>query len=368
MTRQSIRVETAKIFKKLQYAKEYRNGFAPAKLRIIMRLLAGKHELRTFAQTPGRRQYEVNGFLMEYCARFSSQLPKNTSKAQYISETIIDHLKKNKLCNPDHIWLRIQGKRITITGIGEVKSHLSSIIHRPGQLFFQETNMRNLIGNHEITSIISKRYRITLADEFARYLVLPRSLNAPHRLPASAPLGWEVKEIELTFPEIIFLKNLLLVDTIQFESQKTISPYYSREDYQLFARDIVKRTEKIIMEFLHNLLPVDQKNVRNALTAWGLLWNSIPANHESVNIAVQWMRAIKQKNTWALSLITTPPLSLTELDEKEKTSRDSIIKCAATNDTILAHALLSRLQEVRQYLPDPPELSKKQDINLFTLL
>lgn len=367
MIRKSVTAEAAMIFEKLQYAKEYRNGFASAKLGIIKRLLANKYELRTFAQAPSRRQYQVNGFLMEYCARFSNQLPKNTPKAQCISEAIIDYLKENKMCNPDHLWLRIQGKRIMLTGIGEVKSHMASIAHRPGQLFFQETNIRNFIDHSDIALVVSSRYRVTLSDRFTRHLILPRSLNAPYMLPASAPLGWEIKEIEFTFPEIIFLKSLLLADTPKHADPELLSPY-SHQDYQVFAHDIIGRTEGIIIEFLQNLLPVDQKDIRHALTVWGLLWNSIPTNHESVDIVLQWMRAVKQKNMCVLSLLSTPPLPLAQLNDEENASRDSLLHYTNYGNAELIHALLSRLQEVRQYFPDPPELPKKQELNLFTLL
>lgn len=367
MIRKSVNAEAAMVFEKLKYAKEYRNGFASAKLGIIKRLLAHKYELRTFAQTPSRRPYQVNGFFMEYCARFSNQLPKNTSKAQYISEAIIDYLKTYRMCNPDHLWLKIQGKRIMLTGMGEVKSHMASITHNPGQLFLQETNIRNFIDHGDIASIVSNRYRVTLADQFMRRLILPRSLNVPYALPTSVPLGWEVKEIEFTFLEIIFLKNLLLADAPDVKSPELIYPY-SPEDYHMFTRNITKRVEKIIMEFLRNLFPVDQKDVRDALTMWSLVWNSIPTNHESVALIIQWMNAIKQTNTCAFSLLTTPPLSLAQLNGEEYASRDSLLRYTDDHNTILIHALLSRLQEIRQKLPDPPKLSKKQEVNLFALL
>lgn len=353
-----VNTEATMIFEKLKRAKEYRNGFAPAKFRIINHLLAKRDELRAFAQAPGRRSYQVNGFLMEYCARFSHQLPKNTLKAQCISETIIDHLKENKKCNPDHLWLKIIGKHITLTGIGEVKSHMSSITHNPRQLFSQQTNIRDFIDRGDIASIVSNRYRVTLADQFLHYLILPRSLNTPHILPTSAPLGWEVKEIEFTFPEIIFLKNLLLTDM----------PRIELTSYQIFVGEITKRVEKIIIEFLHNLLPVDQKNIRDALTLWGLTWNSIPTNRESIALVVQWIHTIKQKKRYALSLLSSPPLLLAELGNEENMSRDALLNYTDDNNTVLIHALLSRLQEIRQKFPDPPELSKKQEVNLFTLL
>lgn len=366
--RQSLKAETVKIFEKLQCAKEYRNGFAPAKLRIIMRLLAVKHELHAFAQTPGRRPHEINGFFMEYCTRFSYQIPKNTTKGTCISEAIIDYLKRHELCNPDYIWLRTQGKRITLTGIGEVKSHPFNTVHKPSQLFLQEANIRNLIEDNILKSIISQRYHVTLAENFSRYLILPRSIDTPHILPAVVPLGWKVEEIEFTLPEIIFLKDLLLTGISQPDSPSEYIPTYSLEEYQMFTSEIIKIVEGIIIELLHNLFPVDQENIRNALTVWSLLWNSIPTNQESVDITVQWMHNIKQKNICALSLLSTPPLLLAQLDGEENASRDSFLRYADDNSATLIHALLSRLQEVRQSLPDPPKLSKKQEVNLFALL
>ncbi|GEM_PF-6950165 len=368
MISRSIQAEAKKIFEKLYQSKEYHNGFATAKCCIIANLFTLRDELRVFAKTPGRRSYEINGFFTEYCARFSNQLPRNTPKAQNISEAIINYLQSRKLCNPDHIWIKIQGKRITLTGIGEVKSHPLNMIRKPTQLFLQEKHVRNLIKYGYTNSAVFKHHRVILAKKFARYIILPRSIKAPHVLPASTPLGWEIKEIEFTFPEIIFLKNLLLDEVPLPDNPSQYILGYSPQKYQFFVGNIMTRIEKIIISFFQNLLPVHKKDIRNTLIVWNLLWNSLPTNSESINLITRWMHEVKQQHLCPLALLSAPPSSLTELDEKENASRNCLMRYATPDTALFAHALLSRLREVRQELPPPPIFSEKQDIEIFTLL
>lgn len=363
----SVKAASAKIFEKLTNAKEYRNGFAKQKHRMITRLVAIQDELIQFAQTPDRRKHEVNGFLVEHCARFSDQLPKNTPKAQYLSEVIINHLHNSELSNPDYIWLKLQGRRMTFTGIGEVKSHPFNIAHRKEQLFFQETNIRNLIRCGDIPPSISKRYRVTLADVFVRYLILPRSTDAPHTLPASVPFGWEIKEIEFTFPEIIFLKRLLCSRTPPPQDLNGLTSSYSRKEYRSFVHEMTTQSEEIIADLFKNLLPDDQPRIRSDLALWGMIWNSIPANRKSIDLALNWIHEVTQGLPSSYSLIAKSPSSLMAFDAK-KMSSCSLIQCALSDNASLTHALASRLEEIKQDFPNPPELPCKQEIDMFALL
>lgn len=364
MTRRAVRTASMEIFEKLKNSQEYRNGFSKQKYHIITRLLMIKNELAQFAQMPGREAYQVNGFLMEHCARFSSHLPKNTPKAQYISEVIINHLHDRELSNPDYIWLKIQGRHMTLTGIGEVKSHPVSMVHRRKQLFLQETNIRKLIACGEIADLVSRRYHITLADAFVRYLILPRGVDFPYFLPASVPLGWEIKEIEFTLPEIIFLKSLLCNEPPSSRKPHEHHSSYSPEEYESFVATLTAQIEAIIADLFENLLPDNKQEIRNALAIWSMIYNSIPANRESIDCAAQWIHAREQHRS---SLIAKPPSSLIGFDTK-KISSHPLMQYAANGHMPLARALLSRLQEIKQDLPDPPKLSCKQKINVFALL
>ncbi len=364
MARRSVKAASAEIFEKLTTAKEYRNGFAKQKHGIITRLVAIQDELMQFAEMPGRKPYQMNGFLMEQCARFSSNLPKNTPKAQYISEVIINHLHDRALSNPDYIWLKIQGKRMIFTGIGEVKSHPLSIAHRRRQLFFQETNIRRLIECGEIASLVSRHYHITLAHTFTRYLILPRGIHVPYILPASVPLGWEIKEIEFTFPEIVFLKNLLCDDIPGSEKPDEHASPYSPEEYETFVCGLTLCIKEIIAGLFQDLLPYNKQDILDTLVLWSMIYNSIPTSRESIECVAQWIHAEKQKNPL---LIAKPPCSLIEYDAK-KISSHPLTQYAANGNISLARALLSRLQEIKQDLPDPPKLSCKQKINIFALL
>lgn len=368
MTRQSLKAASAEIFEKLTHSQEYRNGFAKHKRRMITQLFAMKNELVQFAQTPGRRAYQINGFLMEHCARLSNQLPKNTPKAQYIAEVIISHLNDCELSNPDYIWLKLQGRRMTFAGIGEVKSHPFSVVHRPRQLFFQETNIRNLIRYGHIPPLISKRYHITLADTFMRYLILPRSIDMPHILPASAPLGWEIKEIEFTFPEIIFLKNVLCADASQSENLPQYGLPYSPEEYELFAYKITAQVEEIIADLFQNILHADKQDIRKTLAIWSMLYNSIPANRESIDLVMQWIhRVIPCDASDKSFVVAQPPCSLITCDGRIISSHP-LMQYATNGNAELARALISRVQEIKQDFPNPPKLSCKQNINIFALL
>ncbi|TSC67290.1 MAG: hypothetical protein G01um101466_749 [Parcubacteria group bacterium Gr01-1014_66] len=365
MTRRSVRMASSQIFEKLKNSQVYRNGFAEQKQHIITRLFMMKDECVQFAQTPGRHSYQVNGFLVEHCARLSHQLPKNTPKAQYISEVIIDYLHNHALANPDYIWLKIQGKRMTFIGIGEVKSHPLSVGHRPKQLFFQATNIRNLIESGEIASLVSKRYHVALADTFAHYLVLPRSIHAPHSLLASVPLDWEVKEIEFTLPEILFLKHLLCTATEDLHEDS--HPYLLR-DYQPFARKIMTQIEEIIADLFRDIFPIE-KDTTYALAVWSMIYNTIPTNRESVDLVRQWMQTtVPQYTHNGHSLIFTLPASIIEFPARQDICYHALAQCADGDNTLLPRILLSRLQETKQNLPDPPELSQKQEIDILALL
>ena len=359
--------EALENFHKLKDWLDYRKGFDKNKLRIIRRLVAQKNTLQTFARASDRYPYEINGFMVESCARFSRQLPRNTPRANEFSQTIIEYLKKEKLCNPDYLWLNIRGKRITITGMGEVKSHTNSIAHKPNQVFFQQENVCRLIQSNDMRFILPSSHRLMLAENFIRYLILPRSSGMLYLLPPSIPLGWEVREIEFTLQEILFLKQLLIDEALTSEKNPHF-PVCLEGLYQLLVQDVIQRTEKIMLTFFGHLPFIEAKKNLNALVAWSLLWESVPISQQSISRVLQWADNAHYDNKNVLELLTFPPASLVKLHKKEKVSCDLLTTRTSGDSTFLAHALLSRIREIKRHLPCPPILSKKENIDLFAIL
>ena len=359
--------EALEIFHKLKDSPDYRKGFDKDKLRIIRRLVAQKNALQTFAGASDRYPYEINGFMVESCARFSRQLPRNTPRANEFSQTIIEYLKKEKRCNPDYLWLNIRGKRITVTGIGEVKSHTNNIAHKPPQVFFQEENIRRLMQSNVLQSLFPSSHRLVWAENFMRYLILPRSSGMLYLLPPSVPLEWVVREIEFTLQEILFLKQLLIDEALTLKKTPHFTAF-PEGSYQMLARDVIERTEKMMLTFFGHLPFIRAKKNLNALVAWSLLWESVPISQQSISRVLQWQANAQCPHTNPLTLLSFPPASLVKLHKKEKTSCDLLTTRTSCDNTFLAHALLSRIREIKQEMPDPPVLSKKENIDFFAIL
>ena len=358
----------SQIFKKLMQDQYYRNGFHEEKLQIIKKLVEIKDELQRFASEPHRKRHEINGFFVECCARFSAQLPKNTGKAQEYAEMILAYLRQKNLYSPDYIWLKICGKRITITGIGEVKSHVQDIRHKPHQMSRQEQDIYNLVRTDCIHSILPVTHHVVLAEELMRYVILPRSINIPDLLPPSIPLEWEIKEIEFTFPEILCLKSLLLPDISEEEDVPFETFACSPELYKLCVDEIVMRTRHVILDLFSDLSLIYDIRNQYALMSWSLLTNSIPASHESIIRAIRWINEAQQNTTDILAFLSTPPESLMELNEKDVASLNTLITRITESDVPTAHAFLSRIRELNAKLPSFPELHDKIDIDLFSIL
>ena len=358
--------QALQIFEKLKHDTCYRNGFREEKLHVIKKLLEIKNDLERFAADPCRLRHEINGFLVECCARFSTRLPRNTPEANEFAETILSYLKQRNLCNPDYLWLEICGKRITVNGIGEVKSHLQSMRHHPDQISFQERTLYNLIDLDQIGSILSVNHHVVPAKQIVRYLILPRSVGMPYLLPPSVPLGWEIKEIEFTFPEILSLKKFLLPDIPQQDTpHKTFA--CSLAQYKLCAEEIVMRTKQVMLDFFGHV-PFMRAQYQYALMSWMLLTNSVPTNQASIHQVLRWIDDIRKSHTDVLGLLSIPPESLSEPDEKEMLSLHAIVTRVTESDTHVARAFLSRVKQLTAELPALPELEKKIDIDLFSIL
>ncbi len=199
-----------KIFENLRVSGVYHCGFEKEKIRIIKRLIFLQPQLYRFAHDPGRNAYEINGLVMEYCARFSLRIPRNTIRATRFSEAIKTYLQEQRLCNPDYIWLTVKGRYITILGIGEVKSHPNNAEIKPNQMRLQQINIKRLISANAIPHILSVSHRVAMSRDFKGCLILPRNPGKNYALPPYVPLGWQTREIEFTLPEIMFLKDQLL--------------------------------------------------------------------------------------------------------------------------------------------------------------
>ncbi len=203
--------EAREIFVKLTDDSCYRNCFHGEKLNIIAHIISVKSEFQRFARAKKHKPHTINGRLMEYCARFSDQLPRNTPEAEECAKTITAYLQKKIRCNPDYIWFDLRGKRITLTGIGEVKSHINNIkYHHPQQTTRQERNVFACMQPRIAASLFPAK-RVSIAPDMKRYLIVPRNNNSyPYRLPDELHYTWEIKEIEFTFEEMLFLKDYFL--------------------------------------------------------------------------------------------------------------------------------------------------------------
>lgn len=205
--------EARKIFEKLSVDPCYRNCFNGEKLNIIAHIINIREDLYQFANEVNHEPHELNGRLMEYCAHFSDQLPRNSPKAEEYANIIIAYLHQKRRCNPDYLWLNLHGKRVILTGFGEVKSHIANINkYQRQQTTRQEHNIIQCMKSKEIIAslIPDKRVIIPPNGSMKRYLIVPRSTGEPYKHPYALHYTWEIKEIEFTFQEILFLKNCLL--------------------------------------------------------------------------------------------------------------------------------------------------------------
>lgn len=368
MARRRADQEAQEIFEKLRQSKWFLHGFEKEKLSILGKLLAMRKDLQCFVASQGREEYQINGYLVECCTQFSTQIPQNTPRAEQFSRIIISYLQENRLHAPDYVWMKIHGRRISINGLGEVKSHPRVVWRNPLQTTFQKQNIEKLVEDGLLSRLLKTGTKIVYKQESVNYLVVPRlDTNRSFHLPRSMPVGWEIREIEFSFPELMFLKPLLLADP------KPETPNYPTHIYEPLVNVIMGRMDDIVVQLFYNVPSIKKGSTRSALVAWNTVFKTIPTTQDGVNQVLLWAQELQRKNIFIPLLIGELPQSVSPVRKADKKSAIALkkrFKEIRGVDPLLA-AFFSRIQEVKNMISlciaTPPLLNKK-DIDLFTLI
>lgn len=161
------------------------------------------------------------GFLVEAFARCSGKLPPgNTEKGERAAREIISELHSGKRgnirlgsrqSNSDFVWVKLTGRRIVVTGIGEIKASYRTAKERAGgQLRRQETSLGYLAEELEtakLSDVVKGYFRkrgIKVADNLAKFLIVPFGEGESVRRDEGFS-GWQVVELEFSYDEIVFV-------------------------------------------------------------------------------------------------------------------------------------------------------------------
>lgn len=168
------------------------------------------------------------GFLVEAFARNSNRLPRrNTEKGEVAARQIISELHRgrwgrigldSRQSNSDFLWVELTGRRITVVGIGEVKSSYQAAKNKiGGQLKRQETSLGYLIEKLEtaktdgsVCGYFQKR-GIAAADPLEKFLIVPFGEGESARRDKEFA-DWKVVEIEYSYNELIFVAQQIWPD------------------------------------------------------------------------------------------------------------------------------------------------------------
>ena len=369
MARPSVNKEAQEIFKKLQQSPLYIPGYEKEKLSILGNLLAMRKDIQCFAASPGTQEHEINGYLVECCVQHSTLIPHNTPKAEYFSRTIIAYLMEHRLHAPDYVWMKIHGRRITITGLGEAKSHPRGVSRNPSQTLFQQQNIERIVKEGLLNHILKTKAHIVYTKESVNYLIVPRfDANRSFHLPQIMPLGWEIREIEFSFPEIMFLKPLLLTDP----EPVVVAIPYPKHLYEPFVNMVTERMEVIVAQLFQKVSSIKKTSTRSALMAWNIMYNTIPATQDAVNQVIAWARNLNQKNIFIPLLLATTPQSAIPVRKEDRKSAmilNKRFKDVPNIESLIA-AFMSRAQEVRDLISPvvAPQLLHKKDLDLLMII
>ena len=161
------------------------------------------------------------GFLVEAFARFSGRLPRsNTEKGAEAARTIISELHSGKKgnvnlthsrSNSDFLWVELTGRRVTITGIGEIKSSYKAASQEiGGQLKRQESSLELLAKELESSKVrksvkgFFQKRNISISDNLEKFLIVPHGEGekAGHDKRFS---GWQIIQLEFSYGELVFV-------------------------------------------------------------------------------------------------------------------------------------------------------------------
>ena len=128
------------------------------------------------------------------------------------------------------------------------------------------------------------------------------------------------------------------------------------------------RTRQVIRDFFGHLAFMHDTRYQYALMSWSLLTRSVPTNQAAIHQVIQWADGMRESHPDILALLSIPPESLAELDATETLSLHGIVTRVTESDAKIARAFLTRIKQINAELPAPPELEKKIDIDLFSIL
>jgi len=168
------------------------------------------------------------GFLVESFARFSGKLPReNTEKGNLAAQAIISELHSgnkgnirlgSSRSNSDFLWVKLIGRRILITGIGEVKaSYLAASQKVGGQLKRQETDL-DLLAERLVTAKAEKhagrffqKRGIVVSDDLDRFLLMPFG-EGEHARGDERFSDWCIVDLEFSYGELVFIAQQIWPD------------------------------------------------------------------------------------------------------------------------------------------------------------
>ena len=234
MTKNAAVVDPSDVFEDmvLSTAFEPRSGSIEEKRHIFGKVWAEDiSRLRDSFDSTGRNPGDDShgfGFLVEAFARYSNKLPmRNTNKGEEAIRTILSELHSGKRgsidlvhrrSNSDFLWVELTGRRITITGIGEVKaSHKAASQKVGGQLKRQERSLEILV--EELKSAKDQgtiqgffhRRSVGVSDHLGKFLIVPYGEGEKTRCDKEF-LDWKVVELEFSYNEIVFIAQQIWPD------------------------------------------------------------------------------------------------------------------------------------------------------------
>lgn len=167
------------------------------------------------------------GFLVECFARHSDRIPKkNTEKGEEAAREILSELHLGKRgnirlgssqSNSNFLWVKLIGRRILVTGIGEVKSSYQVASRKVGgQLKRQETSLDFLVEKLEEAKTnkainFFQRRKVVVSESLERVLIVPFGEGEKARRDEKFS-GWQVVELELSYGELIFIAQQIWPD------------------------------------------------------------------------------------------------------------------------------------------------------------
>lgn len=391
----NVRREAQEIIEKLKSRHVHLPGDEETKLLILRRVLRKKKEIIAFAEESGRLDYQVNGYLMELCTLASDAIPRNTPRAERIVSGLLASLQRARQSNPDYLWVRINGNRLIIRGIGEIKTTFAALMRKPRQTYWQEKNILDILGRevNTLTAGGGKKRVFALAEDFFRYLILPRNTSGfPYYHPPYLPSGWEIREIEFTLPEIFEIKRHILSSDdpeplvpVQESQEKTLAPDVIQSPSPLqaafadFVRLLMERVEQVVARvFAQHPLGKNASAVR-VLTCWTALAGSVPTSIPAIQMAAEWAR----RGTTAaddpyqpFSMTPRTRIAIQDLTEKEDKEYKGIMTACRqfpqqTSSLVpFTMLFLARLRELRSGLVIPPLQNNSADAvqTIFSLI